>query len=132
MWARAKLTPKAASMAAARSCTYTRRRATSCSGGREKSRTTRYWRNASMIQNMKDAALLVGLGIMACVTGAASQPELQPSNPPGVYVYSSDGRSYLGVDIRDVTADRVATLKLKEERGVEVTMVDQDAPAGKA
>src|SRR5512146_2954636 len=40
--------------------------------------------------------------------------------------------AYLGVDIRDVTSDRVAALKLREERGVEVTMVDQDAPAGKA
>jgi len=40
--------------------------------------------------------------------------------------------SYLGVDTRDVTTDRVAALKLKDESGVEVTMVDQDAPAGKA
>jgi len=40
--------------------------------------------------------------------------------------------SYLGVDIADITADRLGALKLKEEEGVEVTMVDQDAPAGKA
>jgi serine protease Do len=50
--------------------------------------------------------------------------------------WSSDetpsGSSYLGVDTRDVTSDRLSTLKLKEEKGVEVTMVDQDAPAGKA
>lgn len=52
------------------------------------------------------------------------------------YGYSSDevfgGGSYLGVDTRDVTADRLGVLKLKEEHGVEVTLVDQDAPAGKA
>jgi serine protease Do len=42
------------------------------------------------------------------------------------------GSSYLGVDTRDITNDRLGALKLKEERGVEVTMVDQDAPAGKA
>jgi predicted metalloprotease with PDZ domain len=36
------------------------------------------------------------------------------------------------VDIRDVTTDRLTALKLKDERGVEVTMVDADAPAGKA
>src|SRR6476660_9113492 len=42
------------------------------------------------------------------------------------------GGSYLGVDTRDVTADRLGELKLKEEHGVEVTLVDQDAPAGKA
>ena len=42
------------------------------------------------------------------------------------------GSSYLGVDIADVTTERLAALKLKEEHGAEVTMVDQDAPAGKA
>jgi len=40
--------------------------------------------------------------------------------------------SYLGVDIADVTTERLGNLKLKEEKGAEVTMVDQDAPAGKA
>lgn len=40
--------------------------------------------------------------------------------------------AYMGVDIADVTQDRLSALKLKDERGVEVTMVDQDAPAGKA
>jgi membrane-associated protease RseP (regulator of RpoE activity) len=39
--------------------------------------------------------------------------------------------AYLGVDITDITPERVSTLKLKDERGVEITMVDQDAPAGK-
>lgn len=51
------------------------------------------------------------------------------------WVFSSDEggtSSYLGVDIADVTTERLGTLKLKEEKGVEVTMVDQDAPAGKA
>ena len=40
--------------------------------------------------------------------------------------------SYLGVDPRDVTPDRVAALKLNEARGIEVMMVDGDSPAGKA
>jgi serine protease Do len=44
----------------------------------------------------------------------------------------SGGSSYLGVDIADVTTERLGTLKLREEHGAEVTMVDQDAPAGKA
>lgn len=51
------------------------------------------------------------------------------------WVFSSEDSgtsSYLGVDIADVTSERLNTLKLKEEKGVEVTMVDQDAPAGKA
>ena len=42
------------------------------------------------------------------------------------------GGSYLGVDVDDVTSDRVQALKLKSESGVEITMVDNDAPAGKA
>ncbi len=50
--------------------------------------------------------------------------------------YSSDdgggGTSYLGVDTRNLTQERLADLKLKDDNGVEVTMVDQDAPAGKA
>ncbi len=49
--------------------------------------------------------------------------------------YSSEdfgGSAYLGVDTRDITSDRLGDLKLKEEHGVEVTLVDQDAPAGKA
>lgn len=45
---------------------------------------------------------------------------------------SGGGSSYLGVDIADVSPDRLNELKLKEEHGAEVTMVDQDAPAGKA
>jgi serine protease Do len=52
-----------------------------------------------------------------------------------VFGFSSDSgsgaESYLGVDTRDITPDRLANLQLKEEKGVEVTMVDQDAPAGK-
>jgi serine protease Do len=60
----------------------------------------------------------------------------QPSTSSGeVYGFSSEefggDTSYLGVDTRDVSSDRLSTLHLKEETGVEITMVDQDAPAGK-
>ncbi|HZQ69378.1 MAG TPA: PDZ domain-containing protein [Terriglobales bacterium] len=69
------------------------------------------------------------LGSLCAAKGAAFN-EAEP------FGWSSEeslgGGSYLGVDTRDVTADRLGTLKLKEEKGVEVTMVDQDAPAGKA
>jgi len=56
-------------------------------------------------------------------------------SPAQSFAFSSDEggtSSYLGVDIADVTTERLSALKLKEEKGVEVTMVDQDAPAGKA
>lgn len=82
------------------------------------------------------------LGSLACMTpknASAAQPGAQPQpqpesglNPlPQTHFYPS-GRSYLGIDIRDISKDRLAPLKLKEERGVEITAVDQDAPAGKA
>jgi serine protease Do len=40
-------------------------------------------------------------------------------------------QGYLGVDVRDVPAQRVAELKLKKATGAEITSVDHDAPAGK-
>src|SRR6266851_10024919 len=75
------------------------------------------------------------LAILAVVIAVLAVPSLaQPGGQPYMF-YSEEpwgGGSYLGVDTRDVTADRLSALHLKEERGVEVTMVDQDAPAGKA
>jgi len=62
--------------------------------------------------------------------GGDPQPETPATPHPPAHMYAP-GRSYLGVDIQDVTKDRVSALKLKEERGVEITMVDADAPAGK-
>jgi membrane-associated protease RseP (regulator of RpoE activity) len=104
-----------------------------------------------MISTIALALLLAGPGGPG---SSASQPDWQQKTPPAPPAapapaepqaatpapapaapnvwYSNSGRSYLGVDIQDVTPERVGALKLKEERGVEVTMVDQDAPAGKA
>jgi serine protease Do len=77
---------------------------------------------------------IVILSFLLVATCAAWAVAFQPSSE--AYGFSSDdffgGSSYLGVDTRDVTPDRLAELKLKEEHGVEVTTVDQDAPAGKA
>jgi len=76
---------------------------------------------------------VVLLPLLLSFSHAAQTRALDPSGH--VFALSSDDsgtNSYLGVDIADVTSERVAALKLKEEKGVEVTMVDQDAPAGKA
>jgi len=79
-----------------------------------------------MIQKFLIALLLTG-----SVLAFAGQPEPQVHGNSNVLLYAG-GRSYLGIDVRDVSSDRVSALKLKEERGVEIVMVDQDAPAGKA
>jgi membrane-associated protease RseP (regulator of RpoE activity) len=76
---------------------------------------------------------LIMLPVLAVATYAADNRSFAPVSDS--YGFSSEdwgGGSYLGVDTRDITPDRLATLHLKDERGVEVTMVDQDAPAGKA
>ena len=83
-----------------------------------------------MIQKKTIALLLTGLALPLIAAQPTPQPDALSHQIPG-YFYAG-GRSYLGVDIRDVTTDRMSALKLKEERGVEITMVDQDAPAGKA
>lgn len=45
-------------------------------------------------------------------------------------VRNGDG-GYLGVSVRDVSHDEASSLKLPDDSGVEVTVVDQDSPAGK-
>jgi serine protease Do len=63
---------------------------------------------------------------------AAQRYSVDSTQVFGIPSEDSDANSYLGVDIANITSDRLGILKLKEEQGVEVTMVDQDAPAGKA
>src|SRR6266567_3790230 len=77
---------------------------------------------------------IVLLPLLLTVSHAAQNWSVDPSAQPWAVFSSEDSgtSSYLGVDIADVTTERLSALKLKEEKGVEVTMVDQDAPAGKA
>ena len=73
------------------------------------------------------------LPLLLTVSHAAQSWSVDPPAQPWVFSSEETGTSsYLGVDIADVTTERLSALKLKEEKGVEVTMVDQDAPAGKA
>jgi len=83
-----------------------------------------------MTQKISTTLLMLGLLVPASAM-APGDPPAQINQHPEGFFYSA-GRSYLGVDVRDITSERLGALKLKEERGVEITMVDQDAPAGKA
>ncbi len=76
---------------------------------------------------------IVLLPLLLTFSHAAQNWSVDPPAQPWVFSSEDSGTSsYLGVDISDVTTERLSALKLKEEKGVEVTMVDQDAPAGKA
>jgi serine protease Do len=72
------------------------------------------------------------LPLLLTLSHASQRWTVDSAAPFGIPSEESGTSSYLGVDIMDITTDRLGTLKLKEEQGVEVTMVDQDAPAGKA
>ena len=75
---------------------------------------------------------------VAVVLLAAAAMAVEITEPvpfPGSPGYGEEmpyGGSYLGVDTQEITSERKAALKLPEERGVEIKLVDRDAPAGKA
>ena len=77
----------------------------------------------------KLAAMTVLAAGVLMTAGAAAEAASQPDV---LFGEDGSGGSYLGVDTRDITGDRMGALHLKDESGVEITMVDQDAPAGKA
>ncbi len=80
--------------------------------------------------------IVTSIVLVPLLLGFSQAAQKTSVDGPGqsLVLFSDDSgtSSYLGVDISDVTTERLAVLKLKEEKGVEVTMVDQDAPAGKA
>ena len=78
------------------------------------------------LKSMKTVILSVLLAGAVMVCGAAPAS----ATPPGDE--AAGGDSYLGIGPRDVTPNRVAALKLKDDSGVEVTDMDHDAPAAKA
>ncbi|MCX6592811.1 MAG: PDZ domain-containing protein, partial [Acidobacteria bacterium] len=63
---------------------------------------------------------------------AAAPPPAAPLAPLMFLAQSMSGGSYLGVGVQDVDGDRAKALNLREVRGVELTRVDEEAPAGKA
>jgi membrane-associated protease RseP (regulator of RpoE activity) len=87
-----------------------------------------------MRQGLKSIAMSIALlPLLLGVSHAAQSWAVDPPEHPWIFSSEESGTgAYLGVDVSDVTTERMSALKLKEEKGVEVTMVDQDAPAGKA
>ena len=83
------------------------------------------------------SALLVALAAGSAVPCAAARAWVSAStNEPvgqGVQRGGVKGgqQSYLGIDVRAIGDDQVATLKLRDTHGAEIIRVDHDAPAGK-
>src|SRR5436305_11721159 len=79
------------------------------------------------------------LGITAAIAAASlvspvamAQTATTAPRARTVQVYVQKSGGYLGIGGMEVTPERVKALNLKEERGVEVSSVDEDGPAAKA
>ena len=79
------------------------------------------------------AILLAGVLAAAAVLSAAMEP-LEPPEPPQhvAHVMFASHGSFLGIGVAEINSERARALNLKEERGVEVTQVENDSPAAKA
>jgi len=76
---------------------------------------------------------LLGMGTAYLAFGLASFGQVAtPPRARSAQIYQMEETPYLGVGGQDITSDRAKALKLKEERGVEVTSVEPDAGASKA
>ena len=91
-----------------------------------------------MFRNLQIIATLGLLTGFAIAQPSPVQP-VQPVQPvPPVmdmraFSMGSLGKgSYLGLNVKEIDANRAKELKLREENGVEITQVEDDAPAGKA
>jgi len=67
--------------------------------------------------------LALSILILSSVLAVAQRTE--------IFQFSAGG-AWLGVGLNEVTSDNIAALKLKEERGVEVSTVSPNSPASKA
>ncbi len=89
--------------------------------------------------------LAFALGILACASAWAQNPQPAPPAPPAppASPFSNAGTlrqlftsgaqtTYLGIGVQEVNAERAKALNMKEERGAEVTSVTENSPAAKA
>jgi serine protease Do len=80
------------------------------------------------------AVALVVAGLVAPALRAQPAPPAPPAPPraPRTRVITARNTPYLGIGVQDMDADRVRALKLKDDRGAEVTNVVPESPAAKA
>jgi serine protease Do len=79
------------------------------------------------------AGVLVAGGLSIGLAAQAQSLQLiDVLDEPTLLLLHSRSQGFLGVDVGDVDADRAQALHLKDARGAEITILDHDAPAGKA
>ena len=70
--------------------------------------------------------------VSALVAHAAFGQTPAPSPRVRVMTMAGSGQGYLGVNVREIDAERTRELKLRDEYGVEITQVEDDSPASKS
>ena len=88
---------------------------------------------------MRDAIETIRAGIAVMVLAAGPACAFEPFEPfeptppdPKVITINKSSGSYLGISVLEIDTERAKALSLKEERGVEVTRVEDEGPAAKA
>lgn len=75
------------------------------------------------------------LGVALAAAPLMAQEMIMPERPEleGLLRWAGvESRSYLGVGVQEIGPDRAKILKLQEERGVEITRVEEESPASRA
>jgi serine protease Do len=76
-------------------------------------------------------------GLAAALAWGEAGWTYEPPQPPGppaperTIVTRSGAGSFLGIGVQEIDSERAKALNLREERGVEVTRVEDDSPAAK-
>jgi len=70
--------------------------------------------------------------VLFLLAGIAAVPAFSQQRAQSATLRGIASRGYLGVGVVELTDDRVKALKLKDDQGLEVKLVDQNSPAAKA
>jgi serine protease Do len=77
----------------------------------------------------------IAMPVTAAIAGSVAYgfpPEPQPAPAKVLVATAMSGGSFLGIGVSEIDADRAKALNLREERGVEITRVEEDSPASRA
>jgi serine protease Do len=72
------------------------------------------------------------VGAIAAICSVAAPGAYAQRERSEILVGFTGSRSFLGVGVAEISSERASALNLKEERGVEITRVEEDSPAAKA